>query len=86
VWSGYGTGFAARNLRLSWVSPEKWRQVIFVAKSLPERGPRQFVPGKAEYDLSYHCPARKLYVSDYSRSLSRAEAKAVAETMRHHAS
>jgi hypothetical protein len=61
------------------------RQFIFVEKGLPERGPRQCVPGKADYDLSYRCPARTLHVGDYSRSLSRAEAKAIAETMQHHA-
>jgi hypothetical protein len=61
------------------------RRVIFVEKDLPERGPRQCVPGKADYDLSYHCPARTLHVGDYSRSLSRTEAKTIAETMQRHA-
>ena len=74
-------GFASRSLGLSWITPAQLRQFAFVDTDLHRRGLRQFLPGKAEYDLSYHCPACQLYLVDYSRALSRAEAEALAATM-----
>ncbi len=74
-------GFSARNHGLSWISAEKMKQFVFVDKDLNEAGFKQYLPAKAEYDLSYRCPNCKIYIVDYSRAVSTAEAKKLAESM-----
>lgn len=74
-------GFSNRTHGLSLITPEKMRKFAFLDKDLNEAGLKQFLPAKAEYDLSYHCPTCKLYIVDYSKSVSSAAAKELAETM-----
>lgn len=75
-------GFSGRNAGLSWIEPEKFQHFAFGDKDLNERGLKKLLPvNKAAYDLSYHCPGCKLYIVDYSRSYSRAEANELAASL-----
>lgn len=74
-------GFAVRKAPLSWVEPQQLARFIFLDRDLHENGLRQYLPGKAEYDLSYVCTQCRIYLVDYSRALSRAEAEDLARTM-----
>ena len=74
-------GFSVRNAGLSWVTPEKMRQFISLDKDLNEAGLKKYLPAKAQYDLSYHCPNCKIYIVDYSTALSSAQAKELAKSM-----
>ena len=75
-------GFSVRTHGLSWIPPEKMKRFAFVDQDLNAAGVKQYLPlAKAAYDLSYHCPHCKLYIVDYSTSVSSAEAKALAETL-----
>lgn len=72
-------GFSVRNTGLSWVAAEKMKQFAFMDKDLNETGFKKLLPAKAEYDLSYHCPDCKIYIVDYSKAVSRAQANELAE-------
>lgn len=74
-------GFSVRNQGLSWITAEKMKQFAFWDKDLNEAGLKQYLPSKAEYDLSYHCSNCKIYIVDYSKAVSRAEAKELAESL-----
>jgi len=74
-------GFSVRNHGLSWITPEKMKQFAFIDEDLNGAGLKQYLPAKAAYDLSYHCPNCKIYIVDYSKSVSRAEAHALAEVV-----
>ena len=71
-------GFSLRNQALSWISSAQMRQFAFIDTDLNGMGYRQHFPATAAYDLSYHCWPCKLYIVDYSRALSPAEAMSVA--------
>ena len=74
-------GFVPRKATLSWVAPKQLAQFMFVGYNLHGAGLRQILPGKAEYDLAYRCPTCRIYLVDYSRALSRDEAKDLAREM-----
>ncbi len=74
-------GFSLRTQGLSWIPAEKMKQFTFVDKDLNEAGLKKYLPAKAAYDLSYHCPNCKIYIVDYSRSFSRTEANELAESI-----
>lgn len=75
-------GFAHRNTGLSWIEPENFQHYVFRGKDLHERGMAKYLPvHKAAFDLSYHCPSCKLYLVDYSKSYSRAEANELAASI-----
>ena len=74
-------GFSHRNHGLSLVTPENMKKSVFLDKDLNEAGMKQILPAKAAYDLSYHCPDCKLYIVDYGRPVSSAEAKELAKTL-----
>lgn len=67
-------GFSARTHGLSWIPVRKMKEFAFLDKDLNEVGLKQYFPSRAIYNLSYHCPNCKIYIIDYSRSISRAEA------------
>jgi hypothetical protein len=74
-------GFSHRTQGLSWIPLEKLEHFVFQDKDLNEAGLKQYLPWKASFDLSYHCPKCKIYVVDYSRSFSRAEANELAKSI-----
>lgn len=74
-------GFSVRTQGLSWVPAEKMKQFAFMDKDLNEAGLKKFFPAKAAYDLSYRCPNCKIYIVDYSKSYSRAEANELADSV-----
>ena len=71
-------GFAHKAAGLSFVAPEKLDHFIFIDEDLSQAGLHKFLPSKAEYFRSFLCRSCKLYVVDYSRSLSRPEAEQLA--------
>ncbi len=71
-------GFSARTHGLSWIPTEKLEHFMFVDKDLNEAGLKEYFPSKAAFDLSYHCPNCMIYIVDYGRSFSRAEANELA--------
>jgi hypothetical protein len=73
-------GFSVRNHGLSWITSRKIKQFALLDKDLNEAGMRQFLPAKAAFDLSYHCPDCKIYIVDYAQSLSKEEANALAQS------
>jgi hypothetical protein len=74
-------GFSVRNYGLSWIPVEKMKHFVFIDKDLNEAGLKKYLPSKAAYDLSYHCPNCKIYIVDYSKSFSRADANKLAESI-----
>jgi hypothetical protein len=78
---GMEKGFSFRNIGLSWIPTEKIKQFAFGDNDLNEAGLKKFLPWKAEYNLSYHCPNCKIYIVDYNRSFSKAEANELAESI-----
>jgi hypothetical protein len=74
-------GFVTRKSLLSWIDPEQFEHFIFPDRDLRGTGLRRLLPGKAEYELAYHCPTCQIYLVDYSRTFSRAEAEGLAHTM-----
>jgi hypothetical protein len=73
-------GFSIKTQGLSWIPAEKMKQFAFLDKDLNEAGLKKFFPSKAAYDLSYHCSNCKIYIVDYGKSYSRAEANELAES------
>jgi hypothetical protein len=73
-------GFSVRNIGLSLVTLEKMRKFAFRDWDLNQSGFRKFLPWKAAYNLSYHCPKCQIYIVDYSRAVSTSEAKELAAT------
>lgn len=74
-------GFYARNIGLSWITAEKMRRSAFLDEDLNHAGLKKLLPARAQYNLSYHCPGCQIYIVDYSRAISSADAKALAEAM-----
>jgi hypothetical protein len=59
----------------------KQNNFAFIDEDLAQAGWRKFLPSKAEYFRSFLCRSCKLYVVDYSKSLSRPEAEQAAHAI-----
>jgi hypothetical protein len=71
-------GYSLRNSPLSFVSSEKIQKFIHKDEDLNRAGLKVLLPAKASYNVAYHCPACRILLVDYSRSISSKEAKAAA--------
>ena len=75
-------GFCHRATGLSFVAAGKLKSFVSVDEDLGKAGlVRKLLPSKAEYFTSFLCRACSLYVVDYGKSLSSAEAKALAKSI-----
>jgi hypothetical protein len=69
-------GFAHKAaVGLSFVSPEKLRNFIFVDEDLAKAGFQKYLPSIAAYFRCHLCRSCQLYLIDYSVSLNGAQAK-----------
>jgi len=68
-------GFASKAAGLSFVASDKFESAVFVDEDVSGAGLKKLFPWKAEYFDSYLCRACELYIIDYSKTLSRAEAE-----------
>ncbi len=74
-------GFSHRNTSLSWVAAQKLKKFAFSDEDLNEAGLKKYLPSIVALNLSYLCPDCKIYMVDYSKSLSRAEANKLAASI-----
>jgi hypothetical protein len=75
-------GFAAKNIGLSFVTPEKFEHFAFLDEDLAKSGLRKLLPWKAEYFRSYLCRSCELCLIDFGATLDRGQAEQIVRSMR----
>lgn len=68
-------GFAHKSAGLSFVAPESFERFVSLDEDLAAAGLQKLLPSQAEYFGSYVCRSCELYLIDFSRTYTRAEAK-----------
>jgi len=72
-------GLAHKSAGLSFVTPDKLQNFIFVDEDVAQAGWSKIFPSAAAFFRSYLCRSCELYIVDYSQAIDRAEASQIRE-------